>query len=507
MNATRTPTAEMALRLWLDKLESRLEEIDAAYADAQWREHFGRTSRDELDRLEVARSALLLDDQMRETLGQWQGRPRAQSLARRVELLSRRLRWAEVESQPQVYALRNRIDQAIVSFRPQVDGAPTSYAGRSAILRRHADRARRREAWLALGPLSAQIEVDVRALMRRRERLARRSGYAGFVSWALNTIGLSRQWVETFLEELRCLTETPYRAWLTEATQRLSLGDGLRPWDLTFAAEQCASLPEAAFPRDGLLQAVQAVAAGVGLGEAANGVRVDVVDIPYAALFYAVRPPDDVRILLNPRDGHVYYSVLFHEFGHALHWRCLRPTSPASRWESPLFNEAMACLWERLASEPDWLAGRDGITPDQAASYRRAWTGRMLYRLRTLMAQVTFEYRAYQDVDGDLLALSRDIFTEYLALPHDQLPGWAHSPFWTSHPIYLQHYVIAEAVASQTLAALRRRFERLIGEPRVGAWLVQNYYAPGASLPWTEKVVRATGAPLSSASLVAELSG
>jgi hypothetical protein len=130
----------------------------------------------------------------------------------------------------------------------------------------------------------------------------------------------------------------------------------------------------------------------------------------------------------------------------------------------------------------------------------------MLYRLRTLMAQVTFEYRAYQDVDGDLLALSRDIFSEYLALPHDQLPGWADSPFWTSHPIYLQHYVIAEAVASQTLAALRRRFERLIGEPRVGAWLVQHYYAPGASLPWTEKVVRATGAPLSSASLVAEFS-
>lgn len=495
----------MALRLVLDELESRLEEANVTYADAQWRRHFDQTGEDELGRLERALSALLLDDQMRGTLSRWEGRPRDPSLARRVTLLSRQFRWAEIESRPEVYGLRNRINQTIVAFRPQINGLPVSRTDRIEILRRHPDRARRRDAWLAMGPLAVQIEADVRELMRRREHLARELGYDGFVSWALDVIGLNRQWVEALFDELRHLTDAPYRTWLAEAAQRLSLGEGLRPWDLSFAAEQADPLPEAAFPSAGLLQAVQAVADGLGLGAEAAGVRVDVVDVPYGALCYAVRPPDDVRILLNPRGGHVYYSILFHEFGHALHWRCWRPVSPVLRWESPPFNEAMASIWRRLASESDWLIGRDGITPDQAMIHRQLWSKRMAYQLRALMAQATFEYRAYEKLDGDLLALSRNIYAEYLGVPYDQAPGWADNPFWTSHPVYLQNYIIAEVVASQTLAVLRRQFGRLIGEPRVGTWLAENYYAPGASFPWTDKVVRATGASLNSADLAADL--
>ncbi len=495
------PAAEMALRLALDELESRLEEADAACADAQWREHLGRAGQDELAQLEAARSSLLLDDGAQERIRRWAGRPSDPDLARRAQLMSRRLRWAEIESRPEVYALRNRVDRAIISF----DSRWLNRAGRAEILRRHPDRARRRDAWLALGTLSLQIEADVRELLRRRQRLARELGYDGYVSWALEVTGLNRQWVEALFDELRHLTEAPYRAWLSQAARRLSLRDGLRPWDLAFAASGEAALPDEAFPRDGLLQTAQEVAEGLGLGPEAAGLRVDVVDIPYAALCYAVHPPDDVRILLSPRDGHAHYSVLFHEFGHALHWRSLRPRSLASRWESPPFNEAMACIWERLASEPDWLMGRDGITPDQVIAYRRLWAGRVIYRLRARMAQAIFEYRAYQDVDGDLLTLLQDTFAAYLGVPYDQAAGWADSPFWTSHPVYLQNYVIAEVVASQTLAALRTRFGRLISESRVGAWLVKRFYAPDASRSWFERVVRATGAPLSSFELAADL--
>jgi hypothetical protein len=101
--------------------------------------------------------------------------------------------------------------------------------------------------------------------------------------------------------------------------------------------------------------------------------------------------------------------------------------------------------------------------------------------------------------------LFQDIHTEYLGVPYDQAAGWADSAYWTSHPVYLQNYVIGQSVASQTLAALRREFDYLFGKPQVGAWLVEHYYAPGASIPWTEKVLRATAAPLGNADLVSDL--
>jgi peptidyl-dipeptidase A len=487
--------------LSLDELETQLERADAAYADAQWRGHFGQAAGGELARLEAARSALLLDGATWETLCRWQTRARDGALARRLDLLSRRWQWAAIESRPQVYELRNRIDWLAIAF-PLV----SSRTRLARVLRHHPSRARRRDAWLALEPLAALVEDDVRQLMRRREALARELGATGFVSWALEALGLSRQWVEAFFDELLRLTDASYRAWLADSARRLSLAGELRPWDLAFAAEGAVSaLPAGAFPGARLLPEALAVADGLGLGRAALGVRVGAADIPYAGLCYAVRPPDDVRVLFSPRGGHACYSALFHEFGHALHWRCLRPLSPVLRRESPPFAEAMACLWERLAWEADWLAGRDGAPFDQSETWRRAWAGRTLYRLRLFMAQATFEYRAYQALDGDLMELWREIYQSYLGVPCERAPGWANSSSWTSHPVYLQNYVIAEAIASQTVAALRRRFGRLIGEPRVGDWLVEHYYGPGASLPWRHKVLRATGAPLSGRDLAADL--
>lgn len=505
MRTSKAAVGETALRLRLDELENRLEEADEAYADAQWRRHLGQTNGDELGRLELARSRLLMDDETRTLLREWEDIPDDPLLARRVTILLRRFRWAGIESQPRVYHLRNRIDQTIVNYRPQIGGVKVSRVERSEMLRSHPGRSLRQEAWLAKGTLADEIETDVRQLIVRRQALARQQGYDGFVSWALETIGLDRQWVEGFLRELDRRTDEVYRAWLAQAAQRLSLKDGLRPWDLAFAANQELSLCEAAFPRDRSLPAARTAADGLGLADAAAGVRVDLAEIPYAALCYAVRPPDDVRILLSPQDGRVHYDVLFHEFGHALHWRCLGPTSPALRWESPAFNEGMACLWERLVSEPEWLIEQVSIGSRQVDSYRQAWAKRAIYRLRLRIAQVTFEFHAYQAPGSDLRALFRDIYSAHLGVPYDEVNGWSDNPFWTSHPVYLQNYLIGEAVASQTLAALRRRFGRLIGKPQVGAWLEEQYYTPGASLPWIQKVDRATGAPLSSTDLVTDL--
>jgi oligoendopeptidase F len=498
-------TMEMALRLSLDEWEDRLERADAACADVQWRRHFGQTNGNELRRLEDARSVMLLDDHAGATLRRWESRPHDPLLARRVNLALRRLRWAEIESQQQVYELRNRIDQAVINYRPRTDGVAISRVERSEILRRHPDRNHRRDAWLAMGPLVDRIGDGVRQLMCRRQALAREQGYDGFAAWALDSFGLNHPWIEGFFGELRRRTDGPYRAWLAEKAENLALQDGLRPWDLAFAAEQEISLPETAFSRCKALPAALEVADGLGLGKAAAGVRVVQADIPYAALCYPVRPPDDVRVLINPRDGRSHYDVVFHELGHALHWRCVRAVSPILRLEAPPFNESMACLWERFVSESDWLMGNNDITCQQVAGYRQGWAKRLIYRLRLRIAQATFEYRAYQAPEADLAALYRDVFSEHMGVPYDRIPGWAHDPFWTSHPVYWQNYVIGEAVASQTLAALRRQFGRLIGEPSVGVWLTQFYYGPGAALPWTEKVSVATGSPLGTADLLADL--
>jgi Zn-dependent M32 family carboxypeptidase len=51
--------------------------------------------------------------------------------------------------------------------------------------------------------------------------------------------------------------------------------------------------------------------------------------------------------------------------------------------------------------------------------------------------------------------------------------------------------------------AMRREFgtEDLSAEPRVAEWLTRHFYRPGQSVPWPEKVRRATGRPLDARAL------
>ena len=81
--------------------------------------------------------------------------------------------------------------------------------------------------------------------------------------------------------------------------------------------------------------------------------------------------------------------------------------------------------------------------------------------------------------------------------------------FFATGPLYAQSYLYANMIATQLREAMREQFgvDDLTREPRVGAWLTERFFAPGASVPWREKVQRATGKPLSTDALARYLAG
>lgn len=490
---------------FLNQLEARLEALDVAYAEADWRKYLGQTSEDELNALEARRAALLLDDKAWEMVRAGREHAPDPDLARRLTLVERLFLGAHVESDPAVYALRNRLDQTIVAFRPAVAGQTISRADQRELLRKEPDRTLRRAAWRALVPLATEIEADVIELMRRRNALAQKLGYPGYPDLALSLIGLDRRGVLELFDQLAGATEAVYRLFLDRAAAHLELA-ALQPWDLSYALDRLSTLPDEPFPKEGIIVAARDLAASLGLAEAGAAVRVDMTDIPYGGLCFAVRVPDDVRILINPRHGHLYYSTLFHEFGHALHARLVRQPAHSLRHEPGPFNEGMACLLQRFAAEPGWLQTRPGLDDAAIGEYRTGWAETMLVGLRALMGQAVFEYRAYDNLDGDLLDLWRETMSAFLLIPYDEAEAWADNPFWTVYPIYLQNYVVAEAIASQTWAAWRESYHQIVGQPALGNWLVERYYAPGASAEWTDKVAHATGRRLTAEALVEDLS-
>jgi oligoendopeptidase F len=249
---------------------------------------------------------------------------------------------------------------------------------------------------------------------------------------------------------------------------------------------------------------VQGLAQQLGVGEAASGIRADFVDIPWGGLCVAVHAPDDVRILMNPSDGHRYYETLFHEYGHGLHWRHIAQPMHVFRDEPGPFCEGMACTLARFTDEPDWLANRKGLAASAVQQHRLDWRGQMSLHLRRLIGLASFEFALYADPAANALELYRTSMGDSLGVTFEAGQAWADNLYWTSYPLYVQNYVVAEMITSQTHAALRREFGATI-HPSAGDWLTRHYWAKGGSVEWPDKVAQATGAALAPDQLLREL--
>jgi peptidyl-dipeptidase A len=492
----------------IQQFEGRLEAFSAAYTDAQWRQFLGRAAAQEIEMLEAERGRLLLDERLlglTSDAAEADGDPDWQ---RRVALTHRTLLAARASAPREVWAQRQQIDRKMASFKPSVNGRRLSHAEQREVLRSDPDPARRRAAWSSPAPLAGAVETGLVALMRCRNRIARSLGWPDYPALALSLASLDVESVRCLFSELLRATEPAYQSWLSEAAAEVGQAD-VRPWDLAFVLHRPAGLPDSAFPGPDMLPAVLGLAGQLGLGAAARSVRVDQAEIPFGGLCFAVRPPGDVRILAGLEGGHAAYETLFHEFGHALHARLLDAPSPILRDEPGSFREAQACTLQRFAAEPGWLAARRGLASAAIAAHRRRWGAALMVRLRRLIGLASFECAAYaalaEQAAPDLGRLYRTCMQAALGIEWPRDAAWADNAYWTHYPMYAQNYVLAEAAASQTLAALRNEIGPDLARPETGAWLAEHYWRPAARREWTEKVATATGARLGTEALVKDL--
>jgi hypothetical protein len=181
-----------------------------------------------------------------------------------------------------------------------------------------------------------------------------------------------------------------------------------------------------------------------------------------------------------------------------------RTCSAPPRTPSP--PRAIAMYFGRLTASPAWLRrrGRRGVVG------RPGDRGRSRSQLRASDADLD----AVDAGDGVLRARAvrgsrprrpeRPLVGAGGALPEDPPPGRAHAPdsakiHLSAAPVYYHNYLLGELTASQLSATIDREVRKGDAgsiDDRVGRFLEERFFAPGASLRWDELVERATGEPL-----------
>ncbi|MGA7847345.1 MAG: hypothetical protein WCB18_09705 [Thermoplasmata archaeon] len=503
------PQSVSTLQAELNRIEQRIAKFDRTISTIEWRLYAGRPAGASEPWIN-ARARFLAP----RSIGDWVERarrlvPTDHRLARRLELLERLHFDAASEQYPSVVRLRSRLQRRIVAFRPRFRGKRVDRAGLHDELRRNPDRAVREEAYRAEDELWSVLEPELRALIRVRNARARALGFHDYPELRLKFEGigvgelrrLCAEAVEPLGQKIRKIREE----FLSTAGQ----GEWF-PWDLRFAQERRAGLPSGPFPGGRMVPAVRAALRQWGLPMGRLPIRVTLQDIPFGGLTFGIRIPTDIRILIPPKGGWDWYSVGFHEFGHAVHFSLIR--QPGHLLRSPDvgfagFVEGIADLFEEVSVDPSWLRGRPGLTASAVDNFRAGRALSDLVQAASTTNWVSIELELYRNPAADLTPVSarrlRGLFGFGRYVPRSFIQTTL-----VTHPVYNQSYLLSLLFRKQLVQAIHRQVGgSLWPNARVGPWLTENWFAPGAEFDWIPRVREVTGRPFGTRAFLESVRG
>lgn len=480
----------------LDSLEMKLEWLDYRIAEESWELYTEGRS----DSLEFYRELYDYVTSDRETFEHL--RPAKHLLTdeadqRRRELAYSTLLLSRVEARRDIARLRDSLAVVDINYRAEFEGEKRSSNYLYRTYRTDRSPIRRDIAYRAWCSVGLELADGLEQLFRLRNQQARRLGYNNFLGLVFAQQGLETREYLTLLRQLDSLSEKQYESILDKAKGKLGLND-LEIWDLAYAYAHINGEVDRYFPADSQLLYIKRSLKKIDINLDQLPIYFDLASREGKSQFayaFPIKPPYDLRVLANLSDGLYSTRVLLHEIGHAVHFTHIAQDRPLFKNTlSASWAEGMAQIAAALCDERSWLETYAAMPAGLIDRYITAKQERDIIYLRTTLMRLYFEYEAYVNPNRDLNKLYWDLFERYLLLPrHDEIKPWAAIIHYTTHPVYLHNYLIADIIAAQTVDYLKKNYGVVVDNPMVGSFLVQNYFRFGSRYDWRELLERGTG--------------
>jgi peptidyl-dipeptidase A len=421
----------------------------------------------------------------------------------------------------ELIALEIGIEDDYNNYRAALRGRQISDNEIDDILIQSDDAALRRETWEASKTVGAAVADKVVHLVRMRNREAQRLGFANYYVMSLTLQELEQDRLFALLDDLHRQSETLWHEYKADLDAQLAARFGIapaqvRPWhhanrffqepgngeadlDRFFADKDLVKLTRDFYARIGL--PIEDLLQRADLFERENKCQ--------HAFCMDVDRKGDVRVLCNNRPNERWMGTMLHEFGHAIYDKFHDPDLPYLLREPAhiMTTEAIALFMGRLDKDARWLHRYADVPAEEAdriaALAQREVRDHLLVFMHWCFVMAHFERGLYEDPEQDLNALWWQLVEKYqkLVCPVGDRPphAWAAKIHLATAPVYYHNYLLGEMVASQLLHHLNvvvlkgEGPDALVISPRVGTYLQDKVFAPGATRPWEEWLEHATG--------------
>ncbi|NWJ52944.1 MAG: M2 family metallopeptidase [Bacteroidetes bacterium] len=423
--------------------------------------------------------------------------------------------------------LETEIEKKYNNFRVTLKGHEINDNEVEDILKKSISSEEVKEAWEAHKQIGPLVSKDILKLVKLRNQISVKLGFNNYHEMSLMLNDQHPAEVSTLFDELDSLTHDVFVKLKIEIDTFLSNKfsvpqEDLCPWHYQNRYFQEAPVLSSLdldhyFVNKNLEVLTTEYYKGIGLDITDLIAKSDLYDKPgknQHAFCINIDNSGDVRVLCNLKSNQYWMNTMLHEFGHGVYDKYIDQKLPYTlREPSHIFTtEAIAMLFGRFSTNPQWLQDMIGITDEEKISIAEACFSTLrteqLVFSRWVQVVYRFEKSMYEDPDQDLNTLWWDLVEKYQMIkrPKDRdKPDWATKIHIATSPCYYHNYLLGELLASQLLYYIANnvihsenvRFESFANKKEVGAFLIEKIFKPGSVYHWSELIEKATGEPLS----------
>ncbi|WP_223700440.1 M2 family metallopeptidase [Sutcliffiella deserti] len=439
---------------------------------------------------------------------------------RQLEILETEMKENQMskETIEELATMSSELNYLFNTYVPEVGGKKLSANDIRDILAKSKDNQERENAWKASKEVGVVVSGKLLNLVKKRNEAARTLGYKDYYQMAFANQELDIEEIFYMFSELVNQSDETFRELKRELDDSLAAKfnitvSELRPWhyvdpffqeaptdektnlDVYFKGEDLEKLTADTF--DSMDMPIEGLYASSDLNPRTG-------KNPTAFCMDMDRM-GDIRVLCNLEDNTYWMGTMLHEFGHAAYNKYTNRDLPVLL-RSPahiLTTEAIAMLFGKMTENREWLSkflklGEDTLD-SLAPSIEKHERLKMLISARWIITFVFFERKLYENPDQDLNSLWWDTVEKIqLVNPPDDRsnPDWAAKIHFTLAPVYYQNYLLGELTSAQLHQYILKNISKEFFTKQVGAYIRDEFLAPGATYHWNKKIEKVTGEAL-----------
>jgi len=376
-------------------------------------------------------------------------------------------------------------------------------------------------AWRASKQVGDLVAGDMIDLVKSKNQMAKKLGFKNYFEQSLSGSGLSQAELEKILGDVDQETKNTYTELKKEIDPLLAKRFGIPILKLSVSHYQSLFFQTSL---DLLPVQLDSSYAGKNLvdmvGNFFNG-----LDLPADRIiknsdfnekmgknqFSAVINTDrkgDVRVLENVTSCSASMQQLLSSISQACYYQSIDSTLPYTLRipTHPSVMYAVGSIFSHFSVDPDWLNEVLGVSEAKSklitdeAKHKLLVEKVIFARWSLLMYQ--FEKSMYENPDQDLNKLWWDLFQKYLMVPKPEKWNqayWAAVPQFLFEPCQFHNYVLGDIIASQLYVYMNQNLivyndkRTFVENKRIGMFLKNKIFEPGARLSWEDLIKNATG--------------